>query len=307
MIFSSPKKTKFQHVAVLMGGLSAERDVSLSTGKEVIRALQNLGYQVTPIDMQRDIASKLITVKPDAVFIALHGTYGEDGCVQGLLEILQIPYTHSGVTASAIAMDKTKSIAFFTQAGLQCPRGKTLSRTTLIEQLPSLVKPYVIKPVSEGSSVGVHIVLSDMETPRDIHPSPYFLVEDYIPGKELSVAVVDEEPLGVIELNPQTDFYDYSHKYTAGLTVHHMPARIEKSIYQQAMDMAFRAHHALGCKGISRADIRFNPETNQLYLLEVNTHPGMTPLSLVPEIAAHRGISFEQIVQYLLEHAACEK
>lgn len=307
MIGASYSTLTFPHVAVLMGGLSAERNVSLSTGKEVVHALKTLGYHITPIDMGTDIATQLTTLKPDAVFIALHGTYGEDGCIQGLLEILRIPYTHSGVTASAIAMNKEKAISLFRQGGLRCPPGKILTRNALLEELPHLKKPYVIKPVSEGSSVGVHVVREDQETPENIYPSSHFLVEDYIPGIELSVAVTDEEPLGVIELDPQAYFYDYSHKYTEGLTLHHMPARVDKNVYQQAMDMAFTAHQLLGCKGISRTDMRFNPQTNEIYVLELNTHPGMTPLSLVPEIAAHRGISFGQIVQYLVERAACEK
>jgi D-alanine-D-alanine ligase len=302
---TSPKK--FHHVAVLMGGLSAEREVSLITGEGVVRTLTTLGYQVTPIDMQRDIAQRLIELKPDAIFNALHGTYGEDGCIQGLLEILNIPYTHSGVMSSAIAMNKDKAIAFFKSIGLSCTTGRLIDRNTLLDILPSLKPPYVIKPVNEGSSVGVNIVLDSSHIPNDIYPSPYFLVEDYIPGKELSVAVIDEEPLGVIELDPKTDFYDYSHKYTAGLTQHYMPARLEKSIYQEAMDMAFKAHHALGCSGVTRTDMRFNPASGKLYILEINTHPGMTPLSLVPEIAAYRNISFEQLIGYLMEKAACGK
>lgn len=307
MMGTSYSTLKFPHVAVLMGGLSSEREVSLNTGQEVINALNTLGYRVTPIDMGRDVAEKLLTASPDAVFVALHGTYGEDGCIQGLLEILRLPYTHSGVTASALAMNKEKTIALLTHAGLPCPKGRTISRAALIDELPCLKKPYVIKPVSEGSSVGVQVVREDCDTPTDLYTSNYFLVEEYIPGIELSVAVTDEEPLGVIELNPQECFYDYSHKYTEGFTLHYMPARIHKTIYQQAMDMAYKAHYLLGCRGISRTDMRFNPKENQLYILETNTHPGMTPLSLVPEIAAYRGFSFEHIVQYLVEKAACEK
>lgn len=307
MLSQRKSSPRYRHVAVLMGGLSSEREVSLSTGHEVIQALTRLGYQVTPLDMNRDIATHLTTLKPDAVFNALHGTYGEDGCVQGLLEILKIPYTHSGVMASAIAMHKDKAIAYFKNIGLSCSNGEVFSHQELIDKLRSFTPPYVIKPVSEGSSVGVNIVLNSSHIPNDIYPADYFLVEDYIPGKELSVAVIDEEPLGVIELDPQTDFYDYHHKYTQNTTIHYMPARIDQAIYKQAMDMAFTAHHSLGCKGITRTDMRYNPKNNKLYILEINTHPGMTPLSLVPEIAAYRGISFDQLIDYLVEHAACGK
>lgn len=309
MSFTVKKSGKFNHVAVVMGGLSSEREVSLSSGKPIIATLEKLGYQVTPIDMDRDIATQLTKLKPDVVFNALHGTYGEDGCLQGLLEILHIPYTHSGVMASAIAMDKGKSITLFTHGGLLCPPGKLYTRAELIKALPDLKRPYVIKPVSEGSSVGVHIILENDKTPKpeDIHPANEFLVEQYIPGKELSVAILGNEPLGVIELEPLHDFYDYEHKYTAGMTNHFMPARIDKTTYQQAMDVAYKAHILLGCKQISRSDFRFDPASGKVYLMEVNTHPGMTPLSLVPEIAEYCGISFETLIQYLLENASCEK
>ncbi len=302
-------KKKFHHVALLMGGLSAEREVSLTSGKEIAKALINLGYQVTQIDMERNIASVLEQLKPEVVFNALHGTYGEDGAIQGVLEILQIPYTHSGIQASSIAMDKDKSIKFFKENGLNCPNGETLSREELIKKLPSFKPPYVIKPVSEGSSVGVHIVLNESQIPKpeDIYHTKNFLIEEYIKGIELSVAVIDEKPLGVIELEPISDFYSYENKYTTGKTNHYMPARIAKEYYTQAMDIAYKAHNILGCKNLSRSDLRFDPETGKLYLLELNTHPGMTPLSLVPEIAKYSGISFEQLVQYLLENAQCGK
>lgn len=304
---STPKR--FHHVAVVMGGLSAEREVSLDSGKKISETIRSLGYHVSEIDMDRTIAQQLTTLKPDIVFNALHGGYGENGSLPGLLDILDIPYTHSGVTASAIAMDKAKSKILFNQAGITCTGGSVYTYQTLLAALPTLEKPYVIKPVHEGSSVGVLIVHESDEHPAidSIYPCKSYLVEPFVPGKELSVAVIDQEPLGVLELEPKSNFYDYAHKYTAGMTEHYMPARIDKQTYQLAMDMAYKAHTALDCSQISRSDFRFNPDSGKLYLMELNTHPGMTPLSIVPEIAAYRGISFQTLIQYLLENATCQK
>ncbi len=299
--------TKFKKIAVLMGGLSSEREVSLSSGKEIYKSLKRLGYDAIEIDVNYDIAKVLKELAPDAAFNALHGTYGEDGCIQGLLEILRIPYTHSGVLASSLAMDKGRTKQFLKSYGILTPHGQVMDREQVIDNLSKFEPPYVIKPVSEGSSVGINIVLNKNQVPNNIFNAKKFLVEEYIEGLELSAAVTDEKPLGVIELEPHSGFYDYKNKYSDGMTTHHMPARINKEIYDKALDIAFQAHNLIGCKNISRSDFRYNPATNKLYLLEINTHPGMTPLSLVPEIANYCGISFDQLINYILENATCEK
>ena len=300
-----------KHVALVMGGLSAEREVSLSSGNAVYKALLELGYQVTKIDMGRDIAIKLAEIKPDVVYNALHGTYGEDGCLQGLLEIMAIPYTHSGVMASAIAMDKKQAKHIFEAVGINCSEGFEASRADILNDTveQKIVRPYVIKPVAEGSSVGVHVMLQGTNkiiNEAELGATSRFLVEKFIPGKELSVAVMDSGALGVIELKPVDGFYDYTNKYTDGKTVHIMPAEIPEKIYQQAMDYAYLAHKTLGCRGLSRSDFRYDDKGDgKIYLLELNTHPGFTPLSLVPEIAGYKGISFKDLVEYLINGAKC--
>lgn len=301
------------HVAVLMGGWSAERDVSLVSGAAVADALEEKAYQVTRIDVDRDIAGVLAELRPDAAFNALHGRFGEDGCIQGVLEVLEIPYTHSGVLASALAMHKPTARRLFGAAGLPCPEGEVVRRDTLRhgEVMPP---PYVVKPVNEGSSVGVTIVLEgDSFSPSDITDSCYgetVLVERYIPGHEIHVAVMGDRALGAIEIKPLGRFYDYDAKYTAGKAVHLMPAPLAPTEYQAALEIALAAHATLGCRGVSRADLRFDDTrdgSGRFYVLELNTQPGMTPLSLVPEIAAHQGIGFADLVTWMIEDAGCQR
>lgn len=294
-------------VLLLYGGLSSEREVSISTAKGIEKALLNLGYQVEMLDMDRDFIQKILVIHPDVVFNALHGTYGEDGCVPGALEIIGIPYTHSGVLASAIAMDKPLAKKLFEYSGIKTPKGLLMSRDEILAKQSNLFPvPYVVKPSNEGSSVGVHIVKENSNfffTEENLYHSKEFLVEEFIPGKEISVAVINDKAIGVLELKPAQGFYDYEAKYTDGKTIHVMPAEIPDDKYQQVMQMAEKAHKLLGCKTISRSDFRYNPENGELYILEVNTHPGMTPLSIVPEIAAYCGVSYEDIVEMLIRSA----
>jgi D-alanine-D-alanine ligase len=299
-----------QHIAVLMGGLSAEREVSLSSAAGIIKNLQGLGYQVTPIDMDRDVAEVLARVKPDIVFNALHGTYGEDGCVQGLLEILGIPYTHSGVLASAIGMDKPKAKALFESNGILCPQGRILHRTEVLQEDP-LPRPYVIKPLSEGSSIGVHVIMEGDNFDIRDYDWAYgdaVILERYIPGKEIQVAVVGNRAIGAIEIRPKGRFYDYEAKYTDGKADHIMPAPISSEAYHEVLALALKVHQLLGCKSVSRVDFRYDDTPGgdgRFYLLEINTHPGMTPLSLVPEIAAYAGISFPELLEMIIRDARC--
>ena len=302
-----------KHVAVLMGGWSAERDVSLVSGAAVVEAVKQCGYRASPIDVGRDLAQVLSQTKPDIVFNALHGTFGEDGSVQGLLEMLNLPYTHSGVMASAIAMHKPTAKRLFSEVGIPVAEGKVLHRKQVMAgELPS--RPYVIKPINEGSSVGVRIVQDgDNFSPKDDMPWPYgeeVLVERYIPGREIQVAVMGDTVLGAIEIRPQGRFYDYEAKYTDGRAIHLMPAPIAPSAYEEACRLALLAHQTLGCRGVSRADLRYDDtrgEPGQFYMLEINTQPGMTPLSLVPEIAAHRQITFPDLVRWIVEDAGCAR
>lgn len=302
-----------KHIAVLKGGWSAEREVSLNSGATCANALRELGYRVTEIDVQPDIAEVLLREKPDVVFNALHGRFGEDGCVQGLLEIMKIPYTHSGVLASSVAMDKPLAKVVFTAAGLKVPFGKIVSHEELLKGDP-LPRPFVVKPANEGSSVGVHIVLEHDNRPMseliaDERKAPAtnnqqlttFLVEEYITGREITVAVLNDVPLGATEIRPKSGFYDYENKYTDGKTEHLCPAPLTAEEYESVMQMALVAHRALGCRGLSRSDFRYDGKN--FYILEINTQPGMTSLSLSPEIAAYAGISFNQLVQKLIEAA----
>ncbi|MFN4089981.1 MAG: D-alanine--D-alanine ligase [Alphaproteobacteria bacterium] len=301
-----------KHVAVLKGGWSAERAVSLVTGDQVAQALERAGYRVTSIDLQRNLTALLadLTERPDVVFNALHGRFGEDGCIQGVLEILGIPYTHSGVRASAMAMDKPAAKRVFEAEGIRCPQGLVLP---LAEAHGALAAPYVVKPAREGSSVGVVIVRAgDNAAPLEVTGWSFgtdVLVERYVPGRELTVGVMDDRPLAVTELRPLQGFYDYEAKYTEGKTQHLIPAPIPAEIAEQAMDWALRAHRALGCRGVSRADFRYDDteaDPGVLYMLEVNTQPGLTPLSLVPEQAAHRGIDFPALCAWMVEAARCD-
>lgn len=300
-----------KHVAVLMGGWSAEREVSLVSGAAVERALADSGYRVTGIDVTRGLPATLAEVRPDVVFNALHGSIGEDGCVQGLLEVMGLPYTHSGVLASALAMDKPAAKQLFADAGLVCPEGQVMDRAAIAAGAAG-EPPYVIKPLDQGSSVGVHLVFGgdNARLPNgDWSYGEQVLVERYIPGREIQVAVMGERALGAIEIRPKGRFYDYEAKYTEGRADHHMPAPIHPDAYREALETALTAHRALGCRGVTRADLRYDDtagEPGRLYLLEINTQPGMTPLSLVPEIAADAGIGFEELVCWLVENAACD-
>ncbi len=299
-------------VAVLMGGWSAERDVSLTSGRGIAAACRSLGHDVIEIDMDRNVAAALVAAAPDVVFNALHGTPGEDGSVQGLLDILGLKYTHSGVTTSAIAIDKELTKRILVPQGIPMPEGRMVKSESLFAGDP-LPRPYVVKPVNEGSSVGVAIVTdaSNYGNPiaRDaVGPWQEFaelLAEPFIAGKELTVAVLDDEALAVTELQTAQGFYDYEAKYTDGLTVHVCPADLPPAITAACLDFALRAHRALGCRGASRSDFRWDPAQGEagLYLLETNTQPGMTLLSLVPEQARYRGISYEDLVQRLITSA----
>jgi D-alanine-D-alanine ligase len=297
------------HVAVLMGGWSSEREVSLVTGKGVAEALESRGHKVTRIDMDRDIAQRLAEVAPDVVFNALHGTPGEDGTVQGLMDLMGLKYTHSGLETSVIAIDKELTKMVLVPHGIRMPEGKIVESESLYQQDP-MARPYVLKPVNEGSSVGVAIVTDqgNYGNPigRDVEgPWKHFdrlLAEPFVRGHELTVAVLGDQALAVTELEPTQGFYDYDAKYTDGLTRHVCPAEIPEEIAQAAMDMALRAHRILGCRGASRSDFRWDDQRglDGLYLLEVNTQPGMTPLSLVPEQARARGIEYPELVERIV-------
>ena len=300
------------HVAVLMGGWSAERQVSLVTGKGVAEALESRGHRVTTIDMDRDVALRLAEVKPDVVFNALHGTPGEDGTVQGMMDLMGLKYTHSGVETSVIAIDKELTKMVLVPHGIRMPEGRIVESESLHAADP-MARPYVLKPVNEGSSVGVAIVTDQGNyghpIGRDVEgPWKQFdrlLAEPFVRGHELTVAVLGEEALAVTELKPTQGFYDYDAKYTDGLTQHVCPAEIPDDIRDQAMDMALRAHRLLGCRGASRSDFRWDDEqgSDGLFLLEVNTQPGMTPLSLVPEQARIRGIDYAELVERIVRAA----
>ena len=300
------------HIAVLMGGWSAERQVSLSSGAGVADALESLGHRVTRIDMDRNLGLVLDGVRPDVVFNALHGTPGEDGTVQGLMDLMGIPYTHSGLTTSVIAIDKELTKQQLVPNGVRMPTGQVVESERLYEGDP-MARPYVLKPVNEGSSVGVAIVTNEgnygnpisRETPGPWREFQRLLAEPFIKGRELTVAVLGQEALAVTELRPQTGFYDYEAKYTDGRTEHVCPADIPDPVRDAAMEMALKAHRLLGCKGTSRSDFRWDDEQGEegLYLLEVNTQPGMTPLSLVPEQAKYRGMSYAELVQRIVDEA----
>ena len=302
-----------KHVTVLLGGWSAEREVSLASGKPCADALECAGYRVTRIDVDRNIAAVLADLKPDAVFNALHGPFGEDGCIQGILEVLGIPYSHSGVMASAVAMNKQKSIALFKEAGIPVAEGKVVHRLKAAES-HVYPPPYVIKPVAQGSSVGVFIVYEDhAHPPQELYSEDWafgedVLVERFVPGKELTCAVMGDTALGVIDIVPASGFYDYDAKYAPGGSNHILPAEISPFVYQEVQKVALQAHQALGCRGVSRADFRYDDRVEGvggLVCLEVNTQPGMTETSLVPEIAAHAGHSFEELVSWMVEDASC--
>ena len=300
------------HVAVLMGGWSAEREVSLTSGRTCALALRGAGYRVTEIDVDETLTHRLSGLKPDVVFNALHGRWGEDGCVQGLLELLRLPYTHSGVRASAIAMHKPSSLEMFRAHGIPCAES-CLTTPAAVNAKDPMDRPYVVKPPAEGSTVGVRIVrLDDNSPPVDAgwNFGDEVLAERYIPGRELTVAVMDGGALGVTDIRTDDGFYDYNAKYVEGGSCHIVPAPIDEGIYTQAMDFAERAHRALGCRGVSRSDFRYDDtkgEPGQLFMLEINTQPGMTPTSLVPELAAYRDIDFSALVRWMVEDAGCAR
>jgi D-alanine-D-alanine ligase len=301
------------HVAVLMGGWSAEREVSLTSGNGVADALESLGHQVTRIDMDRNVAQVLAGVRPDIVFNALHGTPGEDGTIQGMLDLMGIKYTHSGLATSVIAIDKELTKQQLIPHGIRMPGGFIVESERLYEGDP-MARPYVLKPVNEGSSVGVAIVTFEGNYGNPIAreaSGPWqdferLLAEPFIRGRELTVAVLGNEALAVTELRPKSGFYDYDAKYTDGMTEHVCPADIPDPVRDEAMAMALKAHQLLGCRGASRSDFRWDDQqgVEGLYLLEVNTQPGMTPLSLVPEQARYRGMSYAELVQRIVEEAS---
>jgi D-alanine-D-alanine ligase len=302
-----------KHVAVLMGGWSAERDVSLRSGKACADALVRRGYRVTPLDVTPEIATALAAVKPDAAFNVLHGRPGEDGTLQGVLEVLGIPYTHSGVLASALAMKKNYAKALFKASGIPVAEDRLVSRLEAAKA-HVMAPPYVIKPIAEGSSVGVFIVTAEHPTPpQELYRADWpfgetVMVERYIPGKELTCAVLGDRALDVIEIVPATRFYDYEAKYAAGGSKHLLPAPILPNVYQEVRRLALAAHNALGCRGVSRADFRYDDRgTGKLVCLEVNTQPGMTETSLVPELAAYAGITFDELVQWMVEDASTNR
>jgi D-alanine-D-alanine ligase len=330
-------------IAILSGGFSREREISLMSGKAVKKALDSLSYNTIEIDVDSNIAEKLKEINPGLAFIALHGPYGEDGCIQGLLEILGIKYTHSGVMASAIAMDKAMSKHMFRSLGIDTPKGYIISREDALKNNIKIDCPYVLKPINEGSSIGVHIIFShedylklknmlgaipvrDQEKEKQILVPCYLddkeettwmtrdysrdlmIIEKYIPGIELHTAVLLDEAIGTMEIRPKNKFYDYEAKYTDGLAEHIFPAEIPDDIYKMTLEHALKVHRFLGCKTISRSDFRYNPKDNTLKMLEINTHPGFTELSLVPEIAKlTKGIDFNELVKIIVEDSLQHK
>jgi len=304
-----------KHVAVLMGGWSAEREVSLRSGKACADALERTGYRVSRVDVNREIATTLRSLKPDVALNVLHGRPGEDGTLQGMLEVLGIPYTHSGVLASALAMQKETAKVVLKAAGVPVPGGMVALRKEVAKR-HLLSPPYVIKPVAEGSSVGVFIVREDhAHPPQELNRPDWafgdrILVEPYIPGKELTCAVMGKQALGVIEIVPAVKFYDYEAKYAPGGSKHLLPAPIDPAVYREVQRVALAAPHALGCRGVTRADFRYDesrPGAEGLFCLEVNTQPGMTETSLVPEMAQHAGITFDELVRWMVEDASCNR
>jgi D-alanine-D-alanine ligase len=305
-----------KHVAVLMGGWSSERPVSLSSGNACADALEAAGFRVSRVDVARDVAQVLARLKPDVAFNALHGPYGEDGCIQRVLEILEIPHTHSGVLASALAMNKPKAKDVMSAASVPVPEGILIDRFAAAKS-HAMAPPYVVKPPNEGSSLGVLIVPEDaVHPPQELFSVewPYgdtVMVERYVAGRELTCAVLGEQPLGVIEIVTGERWYDYDAKYRPGGSRHVIPAEVSPNIYQKVRMLALDAHRALGCRGVSRADFRYDERLlgseGGLFCLEVNTQPGMTATSLVPEMAAYAGMDFRALVRWMVEDASCNR
>ena len=308
------RKGQFRKIAVLTGGLSAEREVSLSSGRGVVKALREEGFDAFPLDPGDNPGQQLYEAKPDAVFNALHGRFGEDGTVQGLLELMRIPYTHSGVLSSALAMHKERTKDVYRAAGLPVVKSIVVDRHQAAGA-HLMEPPYVIKPVNEGSSVGIYIIRKgDNRPPAELGSEKWnlsneMMVEEFVPGRELTVAVMGDRALAVTEIIAEAGaFYDYESKYGDGGSRHIIPARVHPEMYDRALDVALAAHRAIGCRGATRCDFRYDDtagEPGRLVLLEINTQPGMTPTSLLPEQAAHCGISFPQLCTWMVEHAAC--
>ena len=302
-------------IGVLFGGLSGEREISVRSGEAILGALRGRGHDATGVFVDRDIDLVLRQTHIDVAFLALHGRYGEDGCVQGLLEIMGIPYTHSGVLASAVAMHKERAKAVFRGAGLPIVNDIVVSRHDVAKQT-TIKAPFVIKPVNQGSSVGVFIIRPGDNRPPEQLTSPDWnlgdevMVEEFVPGRELTVAVMDGKPLAVTEIVAKTKFYDFEAKYSDGGSEHVVPAKIPAKIYEEAMDISVCAHVALGCRGVSRTDLRYDDtkgEPGRLIILETNTQPGMTPTSLAPEQAAYKGISYGALCRWMVEDASCDR
>ena len=306
--------TGFKRVAVLLGGRSAEREVSLVSGKGCAQALRDEGFDVVEIDPSDRLEQQLVDAKPDAVFNALHGRWGEDGCVQGLLELMRIPYTHSGVLSSALAMHKERTKDVYRAAGIPVAKSIVADRRAASAQ-HLMEPPYVVKPVNEGSSVGVFIIRKgDNRPPAELGSDKWqlsdaMMVEEYIPGRELTVAVLGGRALAVTEIVPNTDFYDYEAKYASGGSSHVIPAKIPAAVTDEAMRLAEKAHIALGCRGVTRTDFRYDDTgaKHRLIALETNTQPGMTPTSLTPEQAAHTGMSYQKLCRWIVEDASCDR
>jgi D-alanine-D-alanine ligase len=306
-----------KHVAVLMGGWAAERPVSLKTGAGCAKALESVGYKVSTLDVTPNVVSDLQSLKPDVAFNAMHGPFGEDGCMQGILEMLRLPYTHSGVLASALAMRKDRAKVVAAAAGVLVAEGLTVSRFEVAKR-HVMTPPYVAKPVGNGSSFGVFIVKEGRSHPPQELTDPSWplgdemLVERFVPGRELTCAVMGEKggskALDVIEILSNVGaFYDYDSKYAPGGSTHVLPAKIKPNVYQKIQQQAVMAHDALGCRGVSRSDFRYDDETDTLIWMEVNTQPGMTETSLVPELAAHAGLSFGELVRWMVEDASLDR
>ena len=301
-----------KRVAVVYGGWSSEREISISSGTQMARAARAGGYEVTEIDATRQLARQIEEAAPDVILNGLHGPWGEDGCVQGLFEVLDIPYSHSGVASSAVAMDKRKSKAIYAQHGITIAKDVPVTRAEAAAA-HVLDPPYVVKPVAEGSSFGVVIVREGANgPPREILSDDWaygddLMAEEFIPGRELSVGVMGDRALALTEITTLREFYDFDAKYAAGGSRHIVPAELPSRIETEALEASLKAHQALGCRGVTRSDFRYDEARDRLVILETNTQPGMTPTSLVPEQAAFLGISFEELVAWMIEDASCPR
>ena len=298
---------KCPHVLLVLGGMSAEREVSIMSGKVVMNALAKMNYRVTPVDMGADIAEVIRRINPDVVFNALHGTFGEDGCVPGMLEILGIPYTHSGVLASSIALDKILSQKIFSSSGIKCPKRIVVSKGDDLSVEP-IKRPYVIKPVDQGSSLGVEVIFAEDDYDLSKYEFTYSdqaIIEEYIAGQEIQVAVLDNKAIGTLEIIclQGKRFNDYDCKYKEGYSKHVCPAELSKSASDKMLAIAEKAHKLIGCRGVTRAEFRYNPEEDEAYFIEINTHPGLTLLSSAPDIMQNNGISFEKFLEILINEA----